>query len=177
LIAIPEFIVGSLLIVIFAGWVDLFPPVSLIDSSRTLGSQPSILVLPVATLLAASVAQTVRMIRATMIDVLKSDYVQMARLKGLPERKVLTRHALPNALAPTIQIMALNVAWLVGGVIVVETLFSYRGIGLALTEAVSVRDLPTVRAIVMLIAVVYVGTNLLADAAVILLNPRLRRSV
>ena len=176
LIATPEFVVGTLLAVALAVWLDLLPPVSLVDPSRSLASQVDILVLPVLTLLAAAVAQTIRMVRAGMIDVLDSEFVQMARLKGVPERRVLLRHALPNALGPTIQVIAINVAWLAGGVVVVEAVFQFPGLGLTLTDAVATRDLPTVQAIGMLITAVYIGLNILADVGIILLNPRLRRA-
>jgi len=118
----------------------------------------------------------IRMVRATMIEVLDSSYVEIARLKGVPEWRVLFKHALPNILAPTIQIIALSIAWLAGGVVIVEALFGIRGVGLTLTEAVSRRDLPTVQALAMLVALIYVGMNLVADLIVILLNPRLRHS-
>ncbi len=176
LISTPEFVVGTLLAVLFAVWLRWLPPVSLIDPSRSAFTQPRLLVLPVATLLAASVAQTTRMVRATMIDVLDSEYVQMAQLKGVPERRVLLRHALPNALGPTIQVIALNIAWLMGGIVVVEAVFQFPGLGSTLTTAVAARDQPTVEAIAMLIATVYVVVNVIADVAVILLNPRLRRA-
>ena len=176
LISTPEFVVGSLLAVVFAVWLHWLPPASLVDATQPVLAQTSLFVLPVLTLLAASVAQMTRMVRASMIDVLESDYVQMARLKGVPEHRVLLRHALPNALGPTIQVIAINVAGLAGGVIVVEAVFQFPGLGLALTSAVASRDQPQVEAIVMLITVVYVGVNLLADIGVTLLNPRLRRS-
>jgi peptide/nickel transport system permease protein len=175
LIAMPEFVTGSLLVVVFAAWLGWLPAVSLIDSSQSLVSQRSALVLPVLTLLAASVAQGVRMVRACMIDVLRTDYIEALRLKGVRERDVLVRHALPNALGPTIQVLALTIAWLTGGVVVVEAVFQFNGVGLALTGAVSSRDVPTVQAIAMLIASVYVALNLLSDVASALLNPRLRR--
>jgi peptide/nickel transport system permease protein len=175
LIAVPEFVTGSLLVVVFSAWLGWLPAVSLIDSSQSLFSQRSALVLPVATLLVASVAQGVRMVRACMIDVLRSDFIEALRLKGVPERDVLLRHALPNALGPTIQVLALTIAWLTGGVVVVEAVFQFNGVGLALTGAVSSRDVPTVQAIAMLIAAVYVALNLASDIATALLNPRLRR--
>ncbi len=174
--ATPEFVVGSMLIALFSFWLGWLPPVSLIDPERSIFSRPSIFLLPIVTLLSASVAQTIRMIRATMIDVLQSPYIELARLKGVPMHRLLLWHALPNALGPTIQIMAINIAWLVGGVVVVESVFDYRGVGLALTEAVSRRDIAIVQAIGMSVAAVYIGVNLLADVCVILLNPRLRRS-
>jgi peptide/nickel transport system permease protein len=175
LIAVPEFVTGSLLVVVFAAWLGWFPAVSLIDSSQSLISQRSALVLPVLTLLVASVAQGVRMVRACMIDVLRTDYIEALRLKGIRERDVLFRHALPNALGPTIQVLALTIAWLTGGVVVVEAVFQFNGVGLALTGAVSSRDVPTVQAIALLVAAVYVVLNLLSDVATLLLNPRLRR--
>ena len=109
-----------------------------------------------------------------MIEVLESDYVEMARLKGLSERTVLIRHALPNALGPAFQVIAINLAYLAGGVIVVEYIFNYPGIGGALVDAVNNHDIPVVQALAMLIAAVYVVLNLLADIATILVTPRLR---
>jgi peptide/nickel transport system permease protein len=175
-IAIPEFIVGTVASVALAVWLGWLPAVSLIDATRPILSQLSNLALPVLTLLAASVAQTIRMVRACMIDALRSDYVEIARLKGVPERRVLFRHALPNALGPTIQVLAINIAWLAGGVVVVEAVFQYPGLGLELTNAVSRRDLGMVVSIAVLITGVYIVVNLLADILVILLNPRLRRA-
>jgi peptide/nickel transport system permease protein len=176
LIATPEFVVGTLLALLLGVWFHVLPPVSLIDPSRSIVSQPKILILPILTLLAAIAAQTTRMVRACMIDVLQSEYVQMARLKGVPEWRVLLRHALPNALGPTIQVLAMNVAWLAGGVVIVETVFQYPGIGLELTHAVGARDLATVEVLAVLITGVYVLGNLVADIGVMLLNPRLRRA-
>jgi len=176
LIATPEFVIGTLLAVLFGVWLHILPPVSLVDPSRSVLSQPNILVLPVLTLLAAIAAQTTRMVRACMIDVLESDYVQMARLKGVPESRVLWHHALPNAMGPTIQVLAMNVAWLAGGVVIVEAVFQYPGMGLELTHAVGARDLATVEVLALLITCVYIVGNLLADAGVMVLNPRLRRA-
>jgi peptide/nickel transport system permease protein len=176
LIATPEFVFGTLLAVILGVWLGWLPPVSLVDGQRPVTSQLNLLVLPALALLAAAVAQTTRMVRATMIDVLRSEYVQMAKLKGVSPSGVMLRHALPNALGPTLQILAFNIGWLMGGVVVVERVFQYPGLGLAFTNAVSARDLPTVEAIAMLISGVYIVLNLLADVGVILLNPRLRRN-
>lgn len=174
LISMPEFVVGSLLALVLAVKTGWLPPASLVDPAAPLLPQWKMFVLPVLTLIAAEVAQTTRMIRATMIDVLDSDYVMMARLKGVPEGRVLLSHALPNALAPTLQVLAFNVAWLIGGVVVVEYVFQFPGLGLALASAVASRDQPTVEAISMLITGLYVAANLLADIGVIALNPRLR---
>jgi peptide/nickel transport system permease protein len=176
IIALPEFVVGAFLIVIFATWTGLLPPVSLVDPSLGLLAQPSVLILPVLTLLAAILGQTTRMVRACMIDVLGSDYVEMSRLKGVPERNVLLRHALPNAMGPTIQVLVLNVAWLAGGVVIAEKVFEYPGLGLALANAVSARDIATVQAIVMLITATYLFVTLLADLLEVRLDPRLARA-
>jgi peptide/nickel transport system permease protein len=176
IIALPEFVVGAFLIVIFSTWTGLLPPVSLVDPSVGLLAQPSVLILPVLTLLAAILGQTTRMVRACMIDVLGSDYVEMSRLKGVPERRVLLRHALPNAMGPTIQVLVLNVAWLAGGVVIAEKVFEFPGLGLALANAVSARDIATVQAIVMLITATYLFVTLLADLLEVRLDPRLARA-
>jgi peptide/nickel transport system permease protein len=112
--------------------------------------------------------------RASMVEVLESDYVEMARLKGLSERTVLVRHALPNALGPVLQVIAINLAYLAGGVIVIEYVFNYRGIGSALQDAVLNHDIAVVQALAVLIAGVYVVLNLVADVLTILVTPRLR---
>src|SRR4029077_11781640 len=175
LISTPEFVVGTLLALLLAVKLNWVPPASLIDASAPVHQQWPMFVLPVLPLLAAAVAQTIRMIRATMIDVLDSEYVMMARLKGVPEGRVILFHALPNALAPTLQVLAFNVAWLTGGVVVVEYVFQFPGLGLGLANAGASRDQPTVEAITMLITGLYVAANLLADIGVIALNPRLHR--
>ena len=172
--ATPEFVIGSLLAVVFSAWIRLLPPVSLVYSSRPVFAQLTFFVLPVATLLGASLSQTIRMIRASMVEVLDSDYIRIARLKGVPERRVLLWHALPNALAPTITIIAFNVAYLAGGIVVVESVFQFPGLGMTLAQAVSSRDIPTVQAIALLITGAYIVVNLIADVAIIFLNPRLR---
>jgi peptide/nickel transport system permease protein len=176
LIALPEFVIGTLLILVLSVWLGWLPPVSLIESSSSLFSRPTLLILPVLTLLAATLAATIRMIRATMIDVLDSPYVEMARLKGVKERDVVLRHALPNALGPAVQVLALNIPWLVGGIVVVESVFEYHGLGLGLVDAVSRRDLPTVQAATIMIAAAIITTNLVADIVNIVLNPKLRRA-
>jgi peptide/nickel transport system permease protein len=130
--------------------------------------------MPVATLVFAVAPYVARIMRASMIEVLESDYVEMARLKGLPERTVLIRHALPNAIGPVFQVIAINLAYLAGGVVVIEYVFNYPGIGSALQDAVLNHDIPVVQALAILIAGVYVLLNLLADVATILVTPRLR---
>jgi peptide/nickel transport system permease protein len=173
--ALPEFVVGVSLVVLFATTIlHVLPAVSMIPPGGRPWDNPQGLILPTLTLVLAVTPYVARIMRASMIEVLESDYVEMARLKGLPERVVIARHALPNALGPTFQVIALNLAYLAGGIIVVEYVFNYAGIGGALRDAVSNRDLPVIQALAMLIAGVYVVLNLLADIATILVTPRLR---
>ena len=120
------------------------------------------------------VAHIMRMVRSSVIDVMASDYVQMATLKGVPYWQIVFRHALPNALLPAINIIALTVAWLLGGVVVVEVVFNYPGLGRLLIDAISGRDLPVVQAITLIVAATYVAINLIADILSLALNPRLR---
>src|SRR5262249_45282880 len=135
---------------------------------------PSGLVLPVLTLVIAVAPYVSRIMRASMIEVLESDYIEMARLKGLPERTVLVRQDLPNAPGQVFQVIALTPAYLAGGIVIVEYVFNYTGIGGGLQDAVVNHDLPVVQALAMLIAAVYVVLNLLADVATIMVTPRLR---
>jgi len=175
LAALPEFVIGILLIMLLAVQVlHVFPAVSRVNPQLSIWSQMNSLWLPALTLGLACVPYIVRMLRGSMIEVLESEYVQMARLKGMRERIVLQRHALPNAIIPLIQVIALNLAWLAGGVVTVEYLFNYPGIGSALVDAVRNRDVPLIQAIVLLIAAVYVFLNLTADILTILISPRLR---
>lgn len=178
LAALPEFVVGITLAVIFSTTVfHILPSVIVTEPGSRPWNYPKELVLPVITLIIAVVPYTTRIMRASTVEILESDFVEMARLKGLSERRVLWRHAVPNALAPTFQITALNLAYLAGGIVVVEAVFNYPGIGLLLVESVRARDMPTVQAIALLIAALYVVLNLAADVATILVSPRLRTSL
>jgi peptide/nickel transport system permease protein len=152
----------------------ILPATSRVDSSVPLVQQIDLFILPALTLTLAVAPYITRILRASTIEVLESEYVMMARLKGLPERLVLNRHALPNALAPALQVTALNLAWLAGGVVVVEYLFAFPGIGSLLVDSVANRDMPMVQAICLIIAAVYVLANLTADILTILVSPRLR---
>jgi peptide/nickel transport system permease protein len=174
-IAIPEFVTATVLILIFAIIWPILPAVSIVGGLTGLGTRAEALVLPVATLALASIGHTARMVRGSMIEVLESEYVRMARLKGVPERSVIFHHAFRNALVPTIQVAALTIAWLAGGIVVVEVVFDYPGIGQGLAQAVSVRDIPVVQALALFIAATYVVLNLIADVLTILLTPRLRQ--
>jgi peptide/nickel transport system permease protein len=175
LASLPEFVVAVLLVIVLSTSVfHWLPAISPVPPGHHPWEYPSELVMPVATLVFAVAPYVARIMRASMIEVLESDYVEMARLKGLPERTVLIRHALPNAIGPVFQVIAINLAYLAGGVVVIEYVFAYPGIGSALQDAVLNHDIPVVQALAILIAGVYVLLNLLADVATILVTPRLR---
>lgn len=171
---IPEFVAATILILIFAIWLGWIPAIVLMPADAPpLEFFPEfILASTVLTML--MIAHVMRMVRASVIEVMAGDYVQMATLKGVPYWRVVFRHALPNALLPAINVIALTIAWLLGGVVVVEVVFNYPGIGRLLVDAISDRDLPVVQAITMIVALTYVGVNLFADLLGLLLNPRLR---
>lgn len=174
IISLPEFIIGALLILVFFSWLDLLPPVSLIAPDQNPLAQPDVLVLPVMTLLGASLAASVRMVRAGMVEALNAEYVTMARLNGFRERMVVTRYALRNALAPSVQVLAQNIQYLVGGIVVTEYLFNYPGLGKELVDAVAIRDVREVQSVALLIAAFYISLNIAADLLVVLLVPKLR---
>jgi peptide/nickel transport system permease protein len=175
LAALPEFVIGIGLILLFATSVfTWFPAVSLLAPDQRAWSELSVVVLPAATLVLAVTPYISRIMRGSMIEVLESEYVTMARLKGLPERTVIWRHAVPNAIVPAIQVTALQLAWMAGGVVVVEFVFSYPGIGSLFIDAVDNRDMPVVQTITLLAAAIYVVLNLLADLLTIAVTPRLR---
>lgn len=173
-ISLPEFVIGSLLILAFFAWLDVLPPVSLIAPGDSPLAEPKKLVLPVLTLLGVTCAASIRMVRAGMIETLATDYVQMARLNGFRERLVVWRYALRNGLAPSVQVFAQNIQFLIGGIIVTEYLFAYPGLGVELVNAVSIRDVRQVQSLAILVATFYVVVNVIADLLVVLLVPRLR---
>jgi peptide/nickel transport system permease protein len=173
-VSVPEFVIGSLLVAVFFVGLHVLPPVAIVPPGGDPLSNAKQLVLPVTTLLFASLAAGIRMVRAGTFEVLQTEYVQTARLNGVPERRVIVRYALRNALAPSVQVLAQNLQYLVGGVIVVEAVFAYPGIGSQLVSAVQDRDVTVVQSVAMLIAVVYVVINLVADLIVMLLVPKLR---
>lgn len=170
----PEFVIGSLLILLFFSWLDVLPGVSLIRPGTSPLADPEKLVLPMLTLLGVTAAASIRMVRAGMVEVLRTEYVQMARLNGFRERLVVWRYATRNALAPSVQVFAQNIQFLIGGIIVTEYLFAYPGIGKELVDAVSIRDTREVASVAVLIAAIYVTINVIADLLVVLLVPKLR---
>ncbi len=156
-VAVPEFVTGTLLALLLATWLGWLPAVSLIPPGESPLAHPQYLVLPVLTLLIA-----------------ESRYTEMARLNGIGERRVVRRWVLPNALAAGVQVIALTAQWLVGGIVIVETVFQYPGVGQTLVQSVQSQDIPVVQAVALVIAAIYVLINLLADIALVLLVPKLR---
>jgi peptide/nickel transport system permease protein len=171
---LPEFVTGTVLIFIFFTVAKVLPPVALLSPGQSPFSDIRALVLPVLTLLAVAAGAGIRQVRAGMIEVLQQDFILFARLNGIGERRVLLRYALRNALAPSVQIIAQNLQYLVGGIIIVESVFSYPGIGTYLVQAVTSRDVNEVEAAAMILATLYVAINILADLIVIFLVPKLR---
>ncbi|MBV7395764.1 ABC transporter permease [Mameliella sediminis] len=172
---IPEFVTATGLIYVFAITLQWFPAVTIMRPGMGLMDMLPVIVLPVMVLSAVLIAHIMRMMRASVIDVMASDYVQMARLKGVPEREIIRRHVVPNAMIPALNVIALTIAWLLAGVVVVEKVFNYPGLGTLMIQAIHDRDLPLVQAIALIFSVIYVGVNLLADLAAVLIDPRLRR--
>lgn len=175
-IAVPEFVSGIFLIVIFGLWLGWLPASAAIDPGSNPFESFKVLILPVLTLMLVDFAYIARMTRATTSQVLASNYVRTAILKGLPTRTVMFRHVLPNALLPVITVVASQIGWLLGGLVIVETLFAYPGIGLLWLDAAQEHDLPLLEALSMLMAVIYALSNLLADLLYAYLNPRIRYS-
>jgi peptide/nickel transport system permease protein len=171
---LPGFVTATVLIYIFAIRLEWFPAITLVPTDSSIGELLPNIVLPIITLTFIMVAHILRMVRTNMIDVMTSDYVQMARLKGVPERRIVFRHALPNAMLPTINVVAITLAWLLGGVAVIETVFNYPGIGKLMVNSITDRDFPTIMAIAIVLAIVYITVNLAADLLTLVLNPRLR---
>jgi peptide/nickel transport system permease protein len=173
--SLPEFVVAISLVILFATIVvQVLPAVSVLPPGTWAWQQPELLILPVATLVIVIVPYIYRMMRAAMIEALESDYVEMARLKGLPVWRVLLVHALPNAVPPTIQVIGLNLLYLAGGIVVVEYVFDFPGIGQGLVSAVSNRDIPVIQLIVVILAAFYVFMNILTDVVALLATPRRR---
>ncbi|WP_054048862.1 ABC transporter permease [Alloactinosynnema sp. L-07] len=171
--SLPEFVTATLLISLFAYTWPILPAASMVRPGDSPLSTPDILVLPVITLVAVMAPQTIRMVRAQLAEAMASDYVRMARLHGIPERRIVLRHALRNALAPAMPLLAGSITWLIGGIVVVETVFAYPGISQDLVHAIGQRDLPYVQSVTLLFATVTVVGYLLADLAVVALVPKL----
>ncbi len=174
-ISMPEFFVAYLIIFLFAVSWALFPSLASISGDAPFGERLYRAFLPALTLTLGITAHIMRMTRASIVNVLASPYVEMARIKGVPAARVVVAHALPNALAPIINVVAINLAYLVVGVVVVEVVFVYPGLGQLLVDSVARRDIPVVQVACLIFAATYILLNLTADILSILSNPRLRR--
>ncbi|MEU6609213.1 ABC transporter permease [Streptomyces shenzhenensis] len=172
--SVPEFVVATVLVLCFSIALPWFPAVVLYGPDASVGQLLPAVWLPALALAVVMAAYIVRMARTSVIDVMAGEYVTTARLKGLSSWRVVTRHALPSALLPTLHVIALNVAWLVGGVAVVENVFNYPGIGKLMLSSVQNRDLPVIQAVALVSAVVYTVCNLAADLGAMALDPKLR---
>ena len=173
-ISSPEFFLGYILILYLAVKTGLFPAIASLSSDMSFGELLERTFLPALTLVLVVTAHMMRMTRAAIINLLASPYIEMARLKGAPPWKVIAKHALPNAWAPIINVVALNLAYLITGVVLVEVVFVYPGIGQLLVDAVAKRDFPIVQACCLIFAATFILLNLAADVGAILTNPRLR---
>ncbi|MBG1232703.1 ABC transporter permease [Aestuariivirga litoralis] len=172
-IATPEFFIAYLLMFAFALKLRWFPTLSMINSSTTFSEHLYKAALPAITMTLVIIAHMMRMTRASIINLLSSPYIEMAQLKGVSKMQVILRHALPNAWAPIATVIAFNLAYLVVGVVVVEVVYVYPGIGQMMVDGVSSRDMPVVQACALIFAATYITLNLLADVVAIITNPRL----
>ena len=171
---IPEFISATLLILIVAIWLEWLPGIVIVPTGASVSELLPNIILPVIAISMIMTAHMARMVRSSVIQVMASDYVQMAILKGVPYWKMVFKHVLPNALLPAINVVALTIAWLLGGVVVTEVVFNYPGLGRLVIESISNRDLPVVQALAIILASIYVIINLIADLLTLMLNPRLK---
>lgn len=172
--ALPEFVSGVILIAVFAVKLSILPIVSVIPIGQTLWQNLNILVLPALSITFVMFGYISRMQRSSVISVMHSEYIRSATLKGMSRRQVIFTHALKNALLPTITIIGMNMGWLFGGLVVVETLFGYPGMGSLLMTAIKTRDVPLIEACVLLITVIYSVSTMLTDILYSYLNPLIR---
>jgi peptide/nickel transport system permease protein len=172
--SLPEFFIGYLLIFFVAVELRWFPSISTVYSGMPLGEKLNAIVLPATVLVLVVLAHMMRMTRAAILNVMQSAYIETAELKGLSSLDIIRKHAFPNAIAPIVNVIMLNLAFLIVGVVVVEVIFVYPGMGQYLVDHVSKRDVPVVQAVGLIFAAVYIGLNIVADIAAIIANPRLR---
>ncbi len=173
-ISLPEFVTGVLLMLVLSSTLHLLPPSSIMLPGETPLSRPLILIMPAITLTGVLFAYIMRMTRANVMEVMQSHYVRTAVLKGIPLRRVILRHVLPNSMLPTITIIAQNFGYMLGGLIIVENVFAYPGLGQLLLSAINNRDVPLLEALALLIAATYAMSNLVADLSYAALDPRIR---
>ncbi len=174
LLSTPDFLLATLLLLTFVIFIPILPAMSIVDDASTFMEYVRALVLPALTLSLVMSVYAIRFLRDGLIEVLDSDYIRMAELNGLSRRQIIWGHAVPNALIPTLNVTALNVAYLMGGVVIVEKVFGFPGFGSLTIDAMLLLDIPLIEATVLIAAAVYIIANLLADVGAILLNPKLR---
>jgi peptide/nickel transport system permease protein len=174
--ATPEFASGVFLILIFAQWLGWFPGAVVATSDSAIFQNPQMLVLPILTLTLIELGYILRITRASMVEVMKTNYIRTAVLKGLPQRRIIFKHALRNALMAPITIITLHINWLIGGIVVVEVLFGFPGLGRYVLEAALFKDVFAIEAAAMVLVVIAVGSQLFADIIYTYLNPRIRYS-
>ena len=175
-ISLPEFVTGVVFMMVFGTWLSLLPPSSAMLPGETPWTRPQILVMPALTLTVVLFAYIMRMTRANVMEVMQSPYVRTAILKGIPMRQVIRRHVLPNSMLPTITIIAANMGYMFGGLIIVENVFAYPGLGQLLLWSIQQRDFPMLESLVLLVAGTYAFSNLVADLSYAALDPRIRVS-
>ena len=172
--SIPDFVIGTLLIIFFAVWIPLFPALILVFADASIWELLKVSLMPAVTVIIGHVAHLSRLLRAGFIEAMNCEFIERARLSGVPENSIVFRHALPASVIPSLNSMALFIAGLLNGLIVIEKVFGYPGLGLQLIEAVDKREVHVVQAITFLGAVLVIGMNLLADLSIIILDPRVR---
>ena len=175
ILSLPDFIIGTIMIIVFVVVFPIFPAISLVGEYSDLSEWFMALVMPSITLALVMSVYAVRMLRDNLIEVLDSEYIFMAKLKGLSKSAVLIKHALPNAIIPTLNVTALNLGFLIGGVVIVEKIFTFPGFGNLLIDSIKFRDLPLVEATILIAAAFYIFANLLTDILSIIFNPKLRK--
>jgi peptide/nickel transport system permease protein len=175
-ISFPEFFIAYILITLFSVKLNLFPSMATINDSMSLWAKLYAIMLPALTLTCVVTAHMMRQTRAAIINVLASAYIEMAEVKGIKRLRIITMHAFPNSLSPVINVIALNLAYLVVGVVIVEVVFVYPGLGQLLVDSVAKRDIPVVQASGLIFAAAYIFLNLMADVLSMLVNPKLRQS-
>ncbi len=173
-ISLPEYFIGYILIAVFSVQFNLFPSISTVSGEMSFPERIHSIVLPSITLVLVVMAHMMRMTRASIINLMSSPFIEMAQLKGLSRARVIVHHALPNALSPIINVIVINLAYLVVGVLIVEVVFVYPGLGQLLVDSVSKRDLPVVQASCLIFACTYVLLNITADVLAMISNPKLR---
>jgi peptide/nickel transport system permease protein len=173
LVAMPDFLVGSVLVLIFAVELGWLPAISYMTESASTGQLLSSIAMPIATLAFAITAQMARMTRATILNIMDSPYIEMALLKGVSRRRIIFKHATVNVIGPIANVIALNLTFLIGGVVIVETIFAYPGMAKLIVDAVSTRDYPVVQACALIFCFAYVMFMLAADIIAIIANPKL----